>query len=64
MYSSDVSFLLFIPKSLRLVHTVGLLLIATVILLIAKSELYRTQWKCSHYATCDNITNSPKADYK
>ena len=41
---------------LRLVHTVRFFLIATAILIIAANGLYRTHWKCSHYATA---TTSP-----
>ena len=40
--------------------TLQFFLISTAILLIARNGLYRTQWKCSHYATA---TTSPSPIY-
>ena len=32
--------------------------------LIVTNGLHKTRWKCSHYATCDNITNSTVSHYE
>ena len=61
LHSNEINGRFFLVSSqvrVRAVHNVRVFLIATAIFLIGTNGLYRTQWKCSHYATA--TTSSSK----